>query len=52
MKLRNADMIISGHTHNPEIDGRYINCGDWVDHCTAVIEHLDGRIELIRYEIK
>jgi UDP-2,3-diacylglucosamine pyrophosphatase LpxH len=25
----------------------YINCGDWVDSCTAIVEHLDGRMELI-----
>jgi UDP-2,3-diacylglucosamine pyrophosphatase LpxH len=33
-----------------EIDGlSYINCGDWVDSCTAIVEHLDGRMELIRW---
>jgi hypothetical protein len=26
----------------------YMNCGDWVESCTALIEHLDGRIELYR----
>ena len=25
----------------------YLNCGDWVDSCTAIVEHLDGRLELI-----
>ena len=25
----------------------YLNCGDWVDSCTAIVEHLDGRMELI-----
>ena len=28
---------------------RYINCGDWVDSCTAVVEHFDGRFEIIRW---
>ena len=23
------------------------NCGDWVEHCTALVEHVDGRIELV-----
>jgi hypothetical protein len=26
----------------------YYNCGDWVDSCTALVEHLDGRMELVR----
>ena len=26
----------------------YLNCGDWVESCTALIEHLDGSIELYR----
>jgi len=46
-KSRNFDAIISGHTHNPEIDGNYMNCGDWVDHFTAIVEHHDGKIELL-----
>ena len=30
------------------IDGlQYLNCSDWVDSCTAIVEHLDGRMELI-----
>jgi hypothetical protein len=28
----------------------YINCGDWVDSCTAIVEHLDGRMELIHWK--
>ena len=25
----------------------YINCGDWVESCTAVVEQFDGRIEIV-----
>jgi len=25
----------------------YVNCGDWVESCTAVVEHFDGRLEII-----
>ena len=25
----------------------YINTGDWVESCTAIVEHHDGRLELI-----
>jgi UDP-2,3-diacylglucosamine pyrophosphatase LpxH len=42
---------IYGHIHWPmikEVDGmHYLNCGDWVDSCTAIDEHLDGRMELV-----
>lgn len=50
---RGLDGAICGHIHWPMIkdfDGMtYINCGDWVDSCTAIVEHLDGRMELIRW---
>jgi len=49
---RGMDGIICGHIHTPvirDIDGvRYINCGDWVDSCTAIVEQLDGHIDLVR----
>ncbi len=50
---RGLDGAICGHIHwamIKEVDGlTYINCGDWVDSCTAIVEHLDGRMELIRW---
>jgi len=50
-KIKNVDGIICGHIHHPnirDIDGStYINCGDWVETCSAVVEHLDGRMELV-----
>lgn len=27
----------------------YINTGDWVESCTAVVEHFDGRMELLEW---
>ncbi len=48
-----ADGVICGHIHHAadrEIEGlRYVNTGDWVESCTAVVEHYDGRLELIRF---
>jgi len=48
---RRLDGVICGHIHwaaIKEVDGlTYINCGDWVDSCTAIVEHFDGRLELI-----
>ncbi len=43
--------VICGHIHKAEqreINGiEYLNCGDWVESCTVLAEHADGRIELI-----
>lgn len=52
---RDVDGVICGHIHwaaIKEVDGlTYINCGDWVDSCTAIVEHLDGRLELIEWGV-
>jgi len=29
----------------------YLNCGDWVESCTALAEHADGRFEIIRWGV-
>jgi UDP-2,3-diacylglucosamine pyrophosphatase LpxH len=46
-----ADGIICGHIHHAAIHEalgvRYVNCGDWVESCTAVAEHFDGHLEII-----
>ena len=48
-----VDGVICGHIHRAEIstmDGiAYMNCGDWVESCTALMEHHDGRIELVQW---
>jgi UDP-2,3-diacylglucosamine pyrophosphatase LpxH len=48
-----ADGVVCGHIHHATIrdEGgiRYINTGDWVESCTAIVEHHDGRIEMIRW---
>ncbi len=53
VKHRGLDGVICGHIHTPaikRIDGHtYINCGDWVDSCTAIVEHYDGRMQLVRW---
>lgn len=44
--------VVCGHIHHAEIRQlggvEYFNCGDWVESCTALIEHWDGSIELYR----
>lgn len=53
-KSKNCIGAICGHIHTPEIrmiDGiNYLNSGDWVESLTAIVEHFDGRFELIRFE--
>lgn len=47
------DGVICGHIHHPEmrtIDGvQYVNTGDWVESCTALVEHHDGTLEILRW---
>jgi UDP-2,3-diacylglucosamine pyrophosphatase LpxH len=50
-RRRGVDGVICGHIHKAEmrdIGGVvYINDGDWVESCTAAVEHRDGRFEII-----
>jgi UDP-2,3-diacylglucosamine pyrophosphatase LpxH len=53
-KKKEYDGIICGHIHKAEmkmIDTvEYLNCGDWVESCSAVVEHYDGRFEVIYWK--
>jgi UDP-2,3-diacylglucosamine pyrophosphatase LpxH len=46
-----VDGVVCGHIHRAALHEDfgivYVNCGDWVESCTAVVEHFDGRFELI-----
>lgn len=48
-----ADGVICGHIHcaaiREEHGVRYLNCGDWVESCTAIAEHHDGRFEIVSW---
>jgi UDP-2,3-diacylglucosamine pyrophosphatase LpxH len=50
-KKRGANGVVCGHIHHAEmrdIDGiLYCNDGDWVESLTALVEHDDGRLEII-----
>ncbi|MDM9623467.1 UDP-2,3-diacylglucosamine diphosphatase [Rhizobium sp. S96] len=52
-RKHDADGVICGHIHHAvmeDMDGiRYINTGDWVESCTAIVEHMDGTFELIEW---
>ncbi|HMP03225.1 MAG TPA: UDP-2,3-diacylglucosamine diphosphatase [Gemmatales bacterium] len=49
---RGCDGVICGHIHTPKIvtlasGAIYCNAGDWVESCTGLVEHENGRLELI-----
>jgi len=48
---RGHDGVVCGHIHRAEmrtIDGTlYCNDGDWVESRTALVEHMDGHLELV-----
>ena len=52
-KKHQLDGIICGHIHKAEmreIGGvHYLNCGDWVENCTAVVETLEGEWKVINF---
>jgi UDP-2,3-diacylglucosamine pyrophosphatase LpxH len=50
---RKVDGVVCGHIHTAEfrdIDGvAYYNDGDWVEGCTALVEHFDGTMEILHW---
>jgi UDP-2,3-diacylglucosamine pyrophosphatase LpxH len=50
---RGVDGVVCGHIHKAEIRDiggvTYCNDGDWVESCTALVEHADGRLEILRW---
>jgi UDP-2,3-diacylglucosamine pyrophosphatase LpxH len=52
-RRRGVDGIVCGHIHTPDMrmigSVLYCNDGDWVESCSALVEHFDGRLEIIRW---
>lgn len=50
---RGVDGVVCGHIHTADIrdiEGvEYYNDGDWVEGCTALVEHFDGRMEVLHW---
>jgi len=50
-RRRGVDGVICGHIHhasNRVFCGiHYLNCGDWVESCTAVVETLEGELRIV-----
>jgi len=55
-KRRGADGVVCGHIHHAEmreIDGvLYCNDGDWVESLTALVEHADGKLEILDWSTR
>jgi UDP-2,3-diacylglucosamine pyrophosphatase LpxH len=52
-RRRGLDGVICGHIHHASDRAfggiHYLNCGDWVESCTAVIETRDGDLQIVRW---
>ncbi len=48
-----VDGIVCGHIHRAAVRDfggiAYYNTGDWVESCTALVEHVDGSMEIIAW---
>ena len=54
-RRRGLQGVVCGHIHEPRIAARsdgmhYANCGDWIERATALVEHRDGRLEIVDVE--
>ena len=53
-RRQGADGIICGHIHHAADrsigDIHYLNCGDWVESCTAIVERADGVLRVVRWQ--
>ena len=54
LKDQNLNGVICGHIHHAEIKDiegfLYVNTGDFVESCTAIVEHFSGELELVRWK--
>ncbi len=54
LKDGKLDGVICGHIHHAEIKDisgfLYVNTGDFVESCSAIVEHFDGTLELVRWQ--
>ena len=52
-RQRGCAGVICGHIHTPADkmlgDVHYLNSGDWVESLTALVEHYDGRMEIVAF---
>jgi UDP-2,3-diacylglucosamine pyrophosphatase LpxH len=50
-RMAGTDGVVCGHIHSPDLqvfgDKIYGNCGCWTESCSALVEHLDGTLEVL-----
>jgi len=55
LKHTGVNGVICGHIHHAELKDigwfEYINCGDFVESCTAIVEWYDGTLHLIHWKM-
>lgn len=53
-RRQQADVVICGHIHHASArtigEVEYMNCGDWVESRTAIVEHHDGKLEIVHWD--
>jgi len=53
-RRRGLDGVICGHIHHASDRGfggiHYLNCGDWVESCTAIIETIEGELRVVHWK--
>ena len=52
-RKRGLDGVVCGHIHQPRLKQQgevlYCNDGDWVEHCTALVESHEGQLSLVHW---
>jgi UDP-2,3-diacylglucosamine pyrophosphatase LpxH len=52
-RRRGLDGVVCGHIHKADLREAhgmlYANDGDWVESCTALVEHFDGQLEVLQW---
>jgi len=52
-RRRGLDGVVCGHIHKADLREThgmlYANDGDWVESCTALVEHFDGQLEVLQW---
>src|SRR5215470_11382272 len=53
---REVQGVICGHIHHAAdrmlAGAHYLNCGDWVESCTAIVETLEGRLRVVAWSAR
>lgn len=53
-RSKGCDGVVCGHIHLPKIvqsgDFTYVNTGDWVEHCSALVESQQGVLKLVDFD--